>query len=456
MAAVDVEIAFSADADAGQPSTISRDWDGSYVEPLSPAQQRVTLKCSQCDTSPCSVNLLTELRQCQLGDTPVVSFAVTIKDLPLPLAGDNLLSALSTLVARPSNHAADETGQSLPVTVITLGRSLRTGFSFDLRFIAFSRRSATKKLAAPLAIYASSAVLQAISPKLAFNDTNGARQDRLTVDLSDHFNGGGALLAEALDDYDYDSDSDFDEDEVVAKDCVGLLGAAQEGFAHSPEPSIWSPPQGVIEEVQKGGDQASQSSKTPRDRENKASISHNDYDESLGEMAVDSSELAPSSSGRSDQPLGSVNVGRTIVVKGALHKTWHALIYYCYTGNVIFSPLKSQGSPRTTVPSDGPPPCSPKSMYRLADHFGIDALKDLAFAAISEGLSETNVLDEALSRFTSKFPIIQNMEIAMLLEHRGAPEVLNALPAKIEKAVRGEMPHSGQVLSALLAQLYQR
>ena len=51
---------------------------------------------------------------------------------------------------------------------------------------------------------------------------------------------------------------------------------------------------------------------------------------------------------------------------------WHAFLWYCYTGKVDFGKLKSQVEPggqhfRETSPEVGPPTCSPKSMYRLAD-----------------------------------------------------------------------------------------
>jgi hypothetical protein len=53
-------------------------------------------------------------------------------------------------------------------------------------------------------------------------------------------------------------------------------------------------------------------------------------------------------------------------------RRWHAFSWYCYNGSLEFGKLKSQVEPgvqypRVTPLGAGPPTCSPKSMYRLAD-----------------------------------------------------------------------------------------
>jgi hypothetical protein len=49
---------------------------------------------------------------------------------------------------------------------------------------------------------------------------------------------------------------------------------------------------------------------------------------------------------------------------------WHAFVYYCYTGIINFSSLRSQAGTEATLQQsplkDGPPHCSPNSMYQLA------------------------------------------------------------------------------------------
>ncbi|KAH7925140.1 hypothetical protein BV22DRAFT_1011844, partial [Leucogyrophana mollusca] len=148
----------------------------------------------------------------------------------------------------------------------------------------------------------------------------------------------------------------------------------------------------------------------------------------------------------------SSSATRTVLVKGAAYKTWRALIYYCYTGQIVFSPLKSCNAEHTpALAYEGATPCSPKSMYRLADSLGIDGLKEIALAAIKNDLSQKNILDEAFSKFTSR----QDMEVKLLVEHRSAPEVVTAFPTKIQKIFRGEIPHAETVHSDFMQRLLQ-
>ncbi|KAH7905972.1 hypothetical protein BJ138DRAFT_1130188 [Hygrophoropsis aurantiaca] len=157
---------------------------------------------------------------------------------------------------------------------------------------------------------------------------------------------------------------------------------------------------------------------------------------------------------------GAPSVSQTILVKGAAYRTWQALIYYCYTGQTAFAPLKSRGvitarssehdSDATTCT-----PCSPKSMYRLADALGIDALKDAALAAIRSDLSKENILGETFSKFTSKYPAIQDMEVALLIKHRSAREVVQEFPVKIQMIFRGEIPHAEKAHADFMQRLLQ-
>ncbi|KAJ7159561.1 hypothetical protein C8R46DRAFT_814906, partial [Mycena filopes] len=94
--------------------------------------------------------------------------------------------------------------------------------------------------------------------------------------------------------------------------------------------------------------------------------------------------------------------GRVIVLKDTAFTTWKALIYYLYTRRVNFRPLKSEGPQEANSTVKGPT-CSPKSMYRLADKLGLEDLQGLALTAISSRLSETNILEEVFSSFTSVY-----------------------------------------------------
>jgi hypothetical protein len=144
---------------------------------------------------------------------------------------------------------------------------------------------------------------------------------------------------------------------------------------------------------------------------------------------------------------------RVVLVKGVAWRTWHAFIYYCYTGIVNFANLRSQSTSDVTLQQR--PHCSPKSMYQLARKLQNEPLSQLAFRAIEIRLSATNILDEAFSKFTSRHDAIREMEIALLLQHRSAPTVLQGLPAKIQAVAMGNLPHAASALTALYQQITQ-
>ncbi|KAH7906108.1 hypothetical protein BJ138DRAFT_1117870 [Hygrophoropsis aurantiaca] len=149
------------------------------------------------------------------------------------------------------------------------------------------------------------------------------------------------------------------------------------------------------------------------------------------------------------------NIANIIYVKDTAYKTWRALVYYCYTGQIAFLPLKSSNNVERESPSaDGEDNrCSPKSMYSLAHKLGINTLEASALAAIEEHLSQSNVLDELFSKFTSKYPAIQEMEMRILMENRTQPEVTQAFPGMIQKIFQGQMPHAEKVQSDVMQKL---
>ncbi|KAG2043519.1 hypothetical protein BDR03DRAFT_941619 [Suillus americanus] len=92
-------------------------------------------------------------------------------------------------------------------------------------------------------------------------------------------------------------------------------------------------------------------------------------------------------------------------------------------------------------------------MYRLAIKFKNARLEALAFQAIKSSLSESNILDEAFSRFTAQYPDIRKMELELLLKFRSASEVSNRLEKVLESVSRGERPYALAMLHAFLASL---
>ncbi|KAG1848585.1 hypothetical protein C8R48DRAFT_778800 [Suillus tomentosus] len=110
---------------------------------------------------------------------------------------------------------------------------------------------------------------------------------------------------------------------------------------------------------------------------------------------------------------------RRVLVTDTAFNTWQALLYYLYTDEIVFAPLRSQGSrPARRCSIDGPPPCSPKSMYRLACKINHDKLQAKALAAIRSSLTEPNVniLQECSLSLKSRSPSILEVETKSLLQ----------------------------------------
>ncbi|EPQ57169.1 hypothetical protein GLOTRDRAFT_127541 [Gloeophyllum trabeum ATCC 11539] len=145
--------------------------------------------------------------------------------------------------------------------------------------------------------------------------------------------------------------------------------------------------------------------------------------------------------------------GQTIVVKDVAYSTLKALIMYLYTGKILFSPLKSSGAEWSNKAKAGIH-CSPKSMYRLADKIGLVHLKQKSREAIRAGLSESNILQEAVSGFTSRYDEIEAMEKAILLKNCRSPGVKAAMPDIMKRAIAdGELSSAQGIITVLVERL---
>ncbi|KAF9793428.1 hypothetical protein BJ322DRAFT_1103822 [Thelephora terrestris] len=109
-------------------------------------------------------------------------------------------------------------------------------------------------------------------------------------------------------------------------------------------------------------------------------------------------------------------------------KTWSAIFLYVYTGQITFAAISSrgvdlskddqnghsEGEPKPLQDPEGlnsplPPvafttfqPCSPKSVYFLANKVGLTGLCDIAFKSIRSNLDENNIIEELFSPFTAE------------------------------------------------------
>ncbi|KAJ7649414.1 hypothetical protein DFH06DRAFT_1208174 [Mycena polygramma] len=142
-------------------------------------------------------------------------------------------------------------------------------------------------------------------------------------------------------------------------------------------------------------------------------------------------------------------VGRVFVLRDTAFKTWKALLYYLYTRRVNFRPLKSEGPKETTVSG---PACSPKSMYRLADKLGLEELQALALASISSRLSESNILEEVFSSFTSVYPVIQELEVGVLTSNF-SDKAAEGLKDMTQKICDGEKPYCAETLFKIIQKM---
>jgi len=136
--------------------------------------------------------------------------------------------------------------------------------------------------------------------------------------------------------------------------------------------------------------------------------------------------------------------------KGHAYKTWNALLYYLYTKKVVFRALKSTKKRKFTKarPAPGPLECSPKSMYKLADAFGLTELKALGLASLKSQLSAKNIVREAFSSFTSVYTDVQDIETVVLIQH--LPNVTDEMEAMLRSICDGTRPQCFNMLDKVV------
>ncbi|KXN83062.1 hypothetical protein AN958_01899 [Leucoagaricus sp. SymC.cos] len=148
--------------------------------------------------------------------------------------------------------------------------------------------------------------------------------------------------------------------------------------------------------------------------------------------------------------------GRAFAINGIAYKTWKAFIFYIYTNDIHFNKLKSLKSSVSEETNDlmksNHVGCSPKSMYRLADRANHPRLKTLARAAIANSLSQSNIITELFSVFTSRYEEIIELEVDFLLKNF-TEDVANEFDDMLQDMVSGSLPHCFRVLAFTLRRL---
>ncbi|KAG8985870.1 hypothetical protein FRB94_005125 [Tulasnella sp. JGI-2019a] len=136
---------------------------------------------------------------------------------------------------------------------------------------------------------------------------------------------------------------------------------------------------------------------------------------------------------------------QVIIVRDTAYLTYRALLFALYTDDITFGPLASTyhtdrtaankkdgdfpystrreyvqsrlSQPKTEAQRKAPLPCSPKSLYKLADRFDLPQIKRRAFQAIKNSLNPRNVAAELFGTFSSLFPEVRKFELDYLLSH---------------------------------------
>ncbi|THG94443.1 hypothetical protein EW026_g7032 [Hermanssonia centrifuga] len=290
-----------------------------------------------------------------------------------------------------------------------LAVSVVDGSFADTAYQLFSKRLANGKVGAPQTIYASSTVLKASGEHFRAQSDGG---------FSTH-----ESIPEDTAAYGYESDSDIDDSEYLEK---GVLTSFDEAEA-------------------KESDQAEET-RTIVQKEN-----------------MKAKEEGPNNTGVETTLTMVQSVKYTVVIPDVAAETWRALVYYIYTGSVCFAPLRSEGiNKRQKLVAQhrenksGPPLCSPKSMYRLADidlQVGLPSLKSLAENDIKSKLSAVAIVEEVFSRFSSIYSEILDMQLQFLYTNAIMSQVMTEIQHKVRVAVQGQIPHAENVLGTLLLKL---
>ncbi|KAG0706051.1 hypothetical protein DFH29DRAFT_903280 [Suillus ampliporus] len=307
-------------------------------------------------------------------------------------------------------------------TASALQRSMSDGTFVDTKYYAASKRGAWGSPGKTRFVYANDAVLthdiDVIPVPPSFYKGN-----RLLVQYQSE-----SRLFKDAERYDYDLDSDIDEEEEEKEEEEeGALSkpSAYHHHNYSPRTPLDSDVSGTV---------------------SSSALSSNEDDDELSSTNTFVAGPLPS-------PV--LQAPRMVLVHDTAITTWASYVYFCYTGQISFYPLKSKDPHSRRDNTTETLRCSPKSMYRLAVKLENARLQALALQAIKSSLCKRNILDEAFSWFTAQYCDIQQMELELLMEFRSVPEVSARLSQILEDVSQGGKPYTCAMLHAFLAHLTQ-
>ncbi|KAI0929768.1 hypothetical protein AcV7_010398 [Taiwanofungus camphoratus] len=294
--------------------------------------------------------------------------------------------------------------------------SLTDGF-IDTEIYVFSRRTVSGYVDKARPVLANSIALRTISPHFDRMLTGGFSESIVTR-LEAAFDREQRVPVEV---YGYESDSDLEDEDDDNDDGQRTWPAHQDGSVHT---------------CNGNGDRIAMEQNIM----SSSSTKSNEKADKL--MNENSHDLGKEQCAQKTEVGASERTGRRVFVKDSAFNTWKAFVFYIYTGKIV---------ERTRLYR--PPPCSPKSMYRLADKYDLQELRQLAIDDIRSKLSADNILTELFSRFTSRYPEIQQLQVDFISTHSLNASVLATMPQWIERVVQGDLPHSGTALIYLIQKL---
>ncbi|OSD03967.1 hypothetical protein PYCCODRAFT_1433868 [Trametes coccinea BRFM310] len=329
---------------------------------------------------------------------------------------------------REQGDTPDELEPVLPVASTSREDVLRAAllasasgrFFEDVKFHAFSRRGRDGSVTTPLPVLANTSLLRKASSYFDYLFANAGFAESALVDIDAPYPSERPKVST---DYDYDSDSDLEEDGDDEDDAV------------------------VDFRAQSNSEDTTDTSGECSGREPKQAVGHELDDQGRACNGNGAQDASPSSEVRPSRRRG-----RVVFLDGVAHKTWKAFVLYAYLGDVSFAPLRSEGKASPPVVGiQQTPPCSPKSLYRLAERYDVESLKALCRQEIMKRLHPHNILQEVFSTFSSLYPAIQDLELEYLQHHINEQVIKDTLPVWIAALARGQLPASSErVISALI------
>jgi len=136
-----------------------------------------------------------------------------------------------------------------------------------------------------------------------------------------------------------------------------------------------------------------------------------------------------------------------LVLSPGSFPVWRSLFFYQCTDQIFFAPLRSQGTDyraryilQKTV-ADIPPPCSPKSIYVLANLLNIRTLRNIALKNIKNKLSEDNIVEELFSCTTANEQQVVEMECELLFSKFKNKSTISRVEEKISSTPGNHLVH---------------